>query len=249
MSFDAALELSDATHPAPVRPAPASVVIPALNAAARLPAALEALAAGSLAGLLREAIVVDGGSRDETAAIADAFGARVLHAPPGRGGQLKTGAAAARGAWLLFLHADTVLEPGWLDEAAAFMRNGEDRAAVFTLAFDARGLAPRMVAAGAMARTRLLKSPYGDQGLLIPRRLYDAIGGFSDMPLFEDVDIIARLIRHGGRGALHVFKARAVTAADRYERDGYAARVLRNLWLRAQYHAGVSPQKLAKRYR
>ena len=249
MSFDAPSALPAMAVAARLRPAPVSVVIPALNAGARLPACLNALAAGGLAGLVREAIVVDGGSRDDTAAVADAFGARVLSAPPGRGGQLRAGANAARGRWLLFVHADTVLEPSWMDEASAFMERGEDGAAVFALAFDACGLAPRIVAAGAMARTRLLKSPYGDQGLLISRRLYDAVGGFADMPLFEDVDIVARIVRHGGRKALRVLKARAVTAAERYERDGYAARVIANLWLRARYHAGVSPEKLARRYR
>ena len=235
--------------PAPVSPAPVSIVIPTLNAGARLPACLGALAAGSLAGLVREAVVVDGGSADDTVKIADGFGARVMTAPPGRGGQLKAGAAAARGAWLLFLHADTVLEEGWLAEVAAFVEADDGRAGVFTLAFDAKGVAPRIVAAGAMARTRWLKSPYGDQGLLISRRLYDAVGGYGDMPLFEDVDMISRLVRHGGRGVLHVFNAKAVTSPERYERDGYAGRVLKNIWHLAQYHAGVPPEKLARSYR
>lgn len=235
--------------PVPMSPAPVSIVIPTLNAGACLPACLGALAAGSLAGLVREAVVVDGGSADETATIADGFGARVISASPGRGGQLKTGAAAARGEWLLFLHADTVLEDGWPAEVSSFIESDASRIGVFTLAFDARGLAPRIVAAGAMARTRWLKSPYGDQGLLVSRSLYDAVGGFSDMPLFEDVDLMARLVRHGGRKALHVFRTKAVTSPERYERDGYAGRVIKNAWHLAQYRAGVAPEKLARSYR
>ena len=226
-----------------------SVVIPALNAEARLGPCLDALVGPAIDETVKQVVVVDGGSTDKTKDIADGFGATVLTAPPGRGGQLKAGAAAARGDWLLFLHADTVLDHGWAREAEAFMGEGEARAGVFTLRFDARGLAPKIVAAGAMARTHIFKSPYGDQGLLISRRLYDEIGGYRDIKLFEDVDIVRRLVAHGGRGALHVFAAKAVTSAERYEREGYAARVLKNLWLLARYRAGAAPDALARDYR
>lgn len=229
--------------------APVSVVIPTLNVAARLPACLDALAPAAVDGLVREVIVVDGGSTDMTAAIAEGFGATAIKSAPGRGGQLAAGARVARGDWLLFLHGDTVLEETWAPEARGFVEADAPGAAVFTLAFDAKGVAPKIVAAGAMARTAILKSPYGDQGLFLSRTLYNAIGGFKEMPLFEDVEIIQRIIRHGGRGALHVFKSKAVTSADRYERAGYMRQVLTNAWRLARYHAGVSPEKLAERYR
>ena len=234
--------------------APISVVIPTLDAAARLPVCLEALVAACVGGLVREVVVVDGGSRDATREIADGFGAKVLTAPPSRGGQLKAGAGAAGGDWLLFLHGDTALTGDWAREVQAFIEaedaGGEGaRAGVFTLAFDAAGIAPRLVAAGAMARTRVLKSPYGDQGLLLSRRLYEAVGGFRDMPLFEDVDMVRRIVRRGGRGALHVFRAKAITSAARYERGGYARRVIKNAWLLMRYHAGASPEKLKESYR
>jgi rSAM/selenodomain-associated transferase 2 len=226
-----------------------SVVIPALNAAARLPLCLEALVAPAVEGLVTEVIVVDGGSQDASVAIAGGFGATVLTAPPGRGGQLKKGAEAARGAWLLFLHADTVLEPGWADEVRGFISGDDARAGVFTLAFDATGFAPRLICAGAMVRTRMFKAPYGDQGLLVSRALYDAVGGYADMALFEDVDIIRRIIAHESRAALHVFKSKAVTDAARYQRRGYFRQATANLWRLMRYHAGASPEKLAADYR
>lgn len=224
-----------------------SVVIPALNAAARLPACLEAVAAGG--DLVGEVIVVDGGSADETVAIAERNGARVLTAPPGRGGQLKAGAEAARGGWLLFLHADTVLAPGWAGEVRAFIDNHVYDAGVFTLAFDAKGFAPWLVAAGAMMRTKLMKSPYGDQGLLISRDAYEKAGGFHDLPLFEDVDIVKRFLRSNAKATFHVFSSKAMTSAERYEREGYVRRVVKNFILLMRYRFGASPEKLARDYR
>jgi len=228
-----------------------SIIIPTLNAAPRLPLCLDALVGPAISGFVKEVIVVDGGSEDESVPIADGFGAKSLTAPPGRGGQMKKGAEVARGLWLLFLHADTVLEEGWAGEAAAFINavGANEAAAVFTLRFDKPGLAPRLVSAGAMARTKLFKSPYGDQGLLISRALYDEVGGFRDLPLFEDVDIIQRIVARKGRAALHIFKSKAVTAADRYERDGYLRRVIKNAWHLLRYHAGAAPEELAKFYR
>ncbi|MCA8888253.1 MAG: TIGR04283 family arsenosugar biosynthesis glycosyltransferase [Parvularculaceae bacterium] len=226
-----------------------SVVIPTLNAGRGLAGALAALVPAALDGLVCEAVVSDGGSDDETLAIADDAGARIVSGENGRGAQLARGAAAARGGWLLFLHADTVLEPGWAGQASAFMNADADRAAVFSLAFADEGFGARAVAAGAMLRTRLLRSPYGDQGLLISRRHYDAIGGYCDMPLFEDVDIIDRIVRRGGRSAIAVLPAKAVTSPARYRRDGYAARVARNFWCLAQYRLGVAPEKIVAAYK
>lgn len=226
--------------------APISVVIPSLNAAETLPATLAALAPAAVEGLVREVILVDGGSEDATRAIAEAAGARVILTAPGRGGQLAEGAAKASGDWLLFLHADTVLDSGWAAEAAAFMRGPQTSAGVFTLAFDSEGAAASIVAAGAMIRTRLFGAAYGDQGLLISRVLYDAVGGFRSLPLMEDVEFLDRLRKHG---RFVVFRARAVTSAQRYERDGYLKRVLKNLWCISMYRFGVAPERIAAFYR
>jgi rSAM/selenodomain-associated transferase 2 len=217
-----------------------SIVIPTLNAAATLEATLAALAPGA------EVIVVDGGSADATCAAARAAGALVLEAPRGRGRQLACGAGRASRPWLLFLHADTVLEPGWIDAAERFIASpaSERRAAVFRLRFDERGLRPWLLARLAMLRTRWLGLPYGDQGLLIARRFYDALGGYRPLPLMEDVDLVRRI----GRRRLVVLHAIARTSAARYRRHGYLARGVRNLCCLALYFAGVAPERLVRLY-
>jgi len=206
-----------------------SVVIPTLNAEPRLAATLAALVPAAVDGLVREVIVADGGSRDRTAAIADAAGASVLRVDPGRGSQLAAGAARARFPWLLFLHADTVLEPGWEGEVSAFMervdRGAPPSAAAFRFALDDVGARPRLLEAMVGLRCALLRLPYGDQGLLIPRRLYEEIGGYRPLALMEDVDLVQRL----GRRRLTMLRACAVTSADRFRREGYARRSARNL--------------------
>lgn len=223
-----------------------SVVIPTLNAAAALPGCLAALAEARRRGLVTQVLVVDGGSRDATVTLAAAQGAGVLSAPPGRGGQLAAGAAVADGDWLLFLHADTRLAPGWDAAVAAFMTDpaAGTCAGVFRLAFDEESRAAARTAALANWRTRRLGLPYGDQGLLIPRALYQAVGGFGDMPLMEDVALARRL----GRARLCVLPATAVTSAARYRRDGWWARSLRNLTILSLYLLGLPPRTLKRLY-
>lgn len=227
--------------------APLSVVIPTLNAADGVGPTLAALIEGVHAGLIAELVISDGGSTDAIAEIADAVGAKLVVGPPGRGGQLARGAAAARGRWLLFLHADTRLSPDWVAAVAAHVEQaeaGEDRAAVFRLAFDDRSAAARWVAGWANWRTRLFALPYGDQGLLISRRLYDAVGGFPDQPLMEDVAIVRAI----GRRRLAMLDAVATTSAARYRRDGWLRRGLRNWRCLALYFAGVPPERIVQRY-
>jgi len=223
-----------------------SVIMPTLNAAERLPATLAALMEGVTEGLVKEAIVVDGGSADATRAIADAAGCVVMETEKGRAKQMIAGAHAARGTWLLFLHADTSLEAGWTKELAAHIDrpDAEKEAAVFRFAFDARGFAPAWIAFWVRVRCAVLALPYGDQGLLISRSLYDALGGFADLPLMEDVDLVCRI----GRKRLHFFRTRAITSAAKYQRDGYAKRAMGNLWLIMRYAMGADPAALAKRY-
>lgn len=224
-------------------PAPISVIIPTLNAAQHIGPTLGAVSEALSAGLLAELIIADGGSDDDIATLADYAGARLITGAIGRGAQLAAGAAAARGDWLLFLHADTVLQPAWVEAVIQHMAQNRDRAGYFRLRFDARGLMPRLIAAGANLRSRWLHLPYGDQGLLISRAQYNRVGGYEALPLMEDV-AMARKLGH----ALVMLNADAVTRADRYRRDGWLRRPLRNLWTLARYFLGVNPEKLARGY-
>ncbi len=207
-----------------------TVIVPTLNAESSLAATLSSLVAGAVDGVVRQVIIVDGGSSDRTLRIAEDSGADIIRSEPGRGRQLQTGAKAAKFPWLLFLHADTMLDAGWEREVGTFIERVDigqrpEAAAAFRFALDDMGFLPRMIEAGVAVRCTLLRLPYGDQGLLIPRRLYDEIGGFKVMPLMEDVDIVRRL----GRSRTLILRTQAVTSAIRYRRDGYMRRAARNL--------------------
>ena len=226
-----------------------SVIIPALNAEADLASTLTALVPAAVDGFIREVIVVDGGSKDRTRQIADQAGATIVEAAPGRGGQLAQGAAKARFPWLLFVHADTALENGWEREAIAFIRRidlGERPAAAgaFRFQLDDRGFAPRTLEWLVRARCFIWRLPYGDQGLLISRRLFDDIGGYRNLPIMEDVDIVRRL----GRKRVTLLDAAAITSAQRYKSDGYCARSLRNQVCLAMYRAGLPMSSIVRMY-
>ncbi len=219
-----------------------SIIIPTLNAAGELPPTLDALLPGVEVGIIREVIVVDGGSEDDTRQMAEAAGAEMLTTEPSRGGQLAVGADLAKAEWFLFLHADTHLHEDWASAVAHHMQSAET-AAVFTLRFRARGLAARLVAYWANARTRLFDLPYGDQGLLISRALYEEVGGYPDQPLMEDVAIARAL-----KGRLRVLDATAMTGAEKYLREGWLRRGARNLLTLTRYLAGTDPVVLAQSY-
>ena len=223
-----------------------SVIIPVLDMAATLPATLAALAAAREDGLLREVLVVDGGSGDETVEVALRGGARVLNAASNRGAQLAAGGAAARGDWLLFLHADTRPGPGWVAAARAVMARpgSEARAAAFRLALDDSDPRARRVERLANWRSAALGLPYGDQGLLIARVFYEALGGHRPLPLMEDVEFARRI----GRRRFVILDAEAVTSAARYRRDGWWLRPLRNLALLGLYFLGAPPRLLRRFY-
>ena len=221
------------------------VVIPTLNAAPFLARTLAAVGAGTTGGAMT-ITVCDGGSHDGTVAIARHGGAAVVTAAAGRGNQLATGAAAGNAPWLLFLHADSVPGRGWIDAVKGFMSTPANarRAGYLHLRFDTHDPRARRVERLAAWRCRILGLPYGDQGLLIARAFYEDLGGFRPLQLMEDVDLVRRI----GRRNLVLLGADAVTSAERYERDGWLWRPLRNLSCLVLYLVGLSPRLVARLY-
>ena len=219
---------------------PLTVVIPTLNAAETLPGTLRALRPAAA-----EIVVADGGSSDGTAELAAGEGCGVIAAPRGRGSQLASGIAAARHDWLLLLHADTCLGPGWAEAAEQHMEAGPDRAGFFRFALDSPDLRARRLERRVAWRCRVLALPYGDQGLLLHRSLLAGIGGMRPIPLMEDVDLVRRL----GRRRLTALDAAAVTSAAKWQRDGWRRRSLRNLLCLSLWFAGMPPHRIARFYR
>ena len=224
-------------------PASLTIVIPTLNAAHLLPETCDALLSGVTDGLIAGMILTDGGSTDTIVEAAEALGATLVTGPPGRGGQIARGVAAATTPWVLILHADTHLGPDWVAAARHHMQAHPDDAGWFHLEFRATGLAPRIVAGGANLRSRFLGLPYGDQGLLVARQTLDQVGGIPDLPLMEDVALARRL-----KSRLRPLGATAHTSASRYQAQGWTRRTLANLTTLARYALGTPPKTLAKTY-
>jgi rSAM/selenodomain-associated transferase 2 len=212
-----------------------SVVIPTLDAGEGLASCLASLSPAD------EIIVADGGSSDGTLAIARAAGATIVTSEAGRGMQLAKGAAAASGDALLFVHADTRLSAGWRAFAERHLASST-LPACFHLKLDDTAWQARLIERAVALRTRLAGLPYGDQGLLVPRAAYDAAGGFRPLPLMEDVDLIRRLARPV------MLDGDALTSSERWRRDGWIRRSLRNLTCLSLWRLGVSPARIAKIY-
>lgn len=218
-----------------------SVIIPALNEAMGLPLLLRDLRRLDAHGL--EILVVDGGSTDGTIAGAEAGGATVLRTTPGRARQLAAGATAARGDWLLFLHADSRLGPAAIQAlATALDRPRPFAVAVFHFAIDLPGGWKGFIERGQALRETLFGLPYGDQGLLVRRDSYEAAGGYPDLPIMEDVALVRGLRR---RHHIHRLPAPLLTSGRRYRERGVLRTWLEHTVLIFLYSVGVSPTHLA----
>jgi rSAM/selenodomain-associated transferase 2 len=223
---------------------PLAVIVPALARDAHL-----------LHRLLRDLGAIDGIERlvavpsDELEAFHELRGAhpavRWVASPRGRARQMNTAAGLTQARWLLFLHADCGLPGGWVDEIVGVAAGRGARWGCFRFALDSPAWQARLLEAGVRVRVAVWSLPYGDQGLFVRREVFDAVGGYPDLPLMEDVQLartLARLARPW-RSRLPL-----VTSARRWTREGWLARSRRNLWLLARYLAGGSAAGLAREY-
>lgn len=220
-----------------------SIVVPVLDEAAGITATLQALAPLRAAG--HELIVVDGGSRDDTAARAAPWADRVLQAPRGRARQMNAGAAVAGGEVLLFLHADTKLPPQ-ADEAVARALGRAHCWGRFDVRISGRSLWFGPIAALMNLRSRLTGIATGDQAIFVTRAQFQALGGFADQPLMEDIELSRRLRAVGPPACL---SERALTSGRRWETHGVWRTIVLMWRLRWRYWRGESPETLARAYR
>ena len=218
-----------------------SIIIPTLNEADFI--------AGTLASIPREpgleVIVVDGGSRDDTPVIAQSLGALVLFSSPGRARQMNLGAATSNGDILLFLHADTRLPEGFCDHIDQGLKNHRVVAGAFRL-----GLAPPIKGSAfiekmANLRAEKLHLPYGDQAIFVSARMFKKLGGYKEIPLLEDLDLVRRL-RKVGR--LTVIPVPVATSSRRWKKLGVWKTTWINQMILAGYFSGIPPRILARWY-
>lgn len=217
-----------------------SVVVPVLDEAEALPRQLEALRR-----LAAQVVLVDGGSIDATTTLLAASGLPWITAPRGRASQMNAGAAASTGGILMFVHADTVLPRDALSSVRRAVRSGAVGGA-FDVKLDAGGPVFRLVGRMISLRSRVTGVATGDQALFVTRAAFDQLGGFADMPLFEDIDFSRRLRRMGTVARL---RREVTTSARRWQRRGTMRTILWMWALRASYYAGVDPAWLARHYR
>jgi rSAM/selenodomain-associated transferase 2 len=219
-----------------------SIVVPVLDEAVRIVAALSTLQPLRAAGA--EVIVVDGGSGDDTVARATPLADRVIAAPRGRASQMNAGAAIARGKVLLFLHADTTLPDDALARVGEALRSGAEWGR-FDVRIAGASLWLPVVAALMNRRSRLTGIATGDQAMFATRVAFDAIGGFADLPLMEDIELSKRLRKRSRPACL---AARVTTSGRRWERHGVWRTILTMWWLRLRYCLGADPDQLAREY-
>ena len=220
-----------------------SIIVPVLDEAANIVAALEALAPLRARGA--DVIMVDGGSRDDTVALARPLADQVIAAPRGRASQMNAGAAIARGDILLFLHADTRLPA----DAERIILDGLTRSGRAWGRFDVRidGVHPLfpVIAFFMNARSRLTGIMTGDQAMFVTREAFASVGGFPNIALMEDITLARNLKRVSRPLCL---SARVTTSGRRWEKRGVVRTVLLMWRLRLMYFVGLAPEKLAKRY-
>lgn len=222
-----------------------SIIIPVLNEQAHIQTCLKNLRAQG-PGDSRQIIVVDGDPEGGTIEVIRDGDVLCLTSAPGRGRQMNTGAAVADGEILLFLHADTLLPAGALEKISHIMATGKHVGGAFDLAIDSKRLFLKYIAFRARWRSRQNRIPYGDQAIFIRREYFERLGGFSEIPIMEDVDLMRRIKRD--RQKIHILRDRVLTSSRRWEAEGPLYTTLRNQLLMLFYYLGVRPERLSRFY-
>lgn len=220
-----------------------SVIVPTLNEAENIRGCIECVKAEDID---LEIIVCDGGSSDATVQIVREYDDAILiGSAKGRGLQMNRGAAVAGAEVLLFLHADTILERGWSRELLSVLADESVAGGAFTFKIDDPAVQYRLIEFWVTLRCSLGGLPYGDQGIFVRRDLFDKIGGYRDIPLMEDVEIIGRLKKEG---RLVLLEKCAVTDARRWTEKGWIRTSVMNQMVMLMYKLGVDPHTLARFY-
>ncbi|MBD2434923.1 MULTISPECIES: TIGR04283 family arsenosugar biosynthesis glycosyltransferase [Fischerella] len=219
-----------------------SIIIPTLNEAKNIKAAL----ASTQPSTHVEIIVVDGGSQDETVTIAESFGVKVILAATGRAKQMNVGAAIANGEILLFLHADTCLPLGFDVMVREALAQPGVVAGAFALRIGAELPSLRVVEWGVNVRSRFLQMPYGDQAIFLTRKIFNHVGGFPELPIMEDFEIMRRL---RSLGKITIIPVPIITSARRWLKKGIWQTTLMNQIVIIAYFLGISPQRIRSWYR
>ncbi|MBE9038953.1 TIGR04283 family arsenosugar biosynthesis glycosyltransferase [aff. Roholtiella sp. LEGE 12411] len=219
-----------------------SIIIPAINEAGNIK---EAIATIELSKNI-EVIVVDGGSQDDTVAIAQSLGVKVISSSPGRAAQMNAGAMAASGEILLFLHADTRLPTGFDAMIPTALQQPRTVAGAFNLRIDASLLSLRWVEWGVNWRSRFCQMPYGDQAIFVTKQIFQEIGGFPELPIMEDFELMRRL---KNTGRIVIIPVPVITSPRRWLQKGVLKTTLLNQIVIIAYLLGVSPKRIHSWYR
>ena len=193
-----------------------------------------------------EIIIVDGDPEGKTIDVAPHMGVKTAISEKGRGTQMNLGAALAAGEILVFLHADTTLPPDALELIEAAMRDTSCTAGAFDLAIDSERPVFRLIEKAASLRSRVTRIPYGDQAIFMRRIDFRDLGGFKNIPIMEDVEIMRRIKKRGGN--ICIIDRAVRTSSRRWEREGIIYTTLRNWLLLTLYLSGVKPEKLVRFY-
>ncbi|MHC5063723.1 MAG: TIGR04283 family arsenosugar biosynthesis glycosyltransferase [Planctomycetota bacterium] len=218
-----------------------SVIIPTWNERSYLPAAVASVGADPDT----EILVADGDSQDGTKELADRIADRMIPSKRGRSSQMNAGAAHASGEILLFLHADTRLPPGAITAIRQAMERPDCVGGAFRFAIDSQRRSLRFIAMAANFRSRILGLPFGDQALFVKSTIFEAMAGFRELPIMEDLEFVKRLRR---RGRLCIIDQPALTSDRRWRRNGVTRTTLVNMAALGMYKLAFEPERIRAFY-